>query len=164
MGIFKLIKNIFKRSKSGSNPQIVIGIPGIDAQHHEFFQKCDAILDYLRKDSASANVVSKFFNEVIELLKNHFFTEENLFEIIGFPRAEEHKAEHANFMDQILRQEAILNNSENAETVYFINTFREAFLSHIVVFDKPYTNHIEKLVALGKKFKITTLKAQTLTK
>ena len=164
MGIAKLLKSKFRKSGTGSNVPVIIGIPGIDAQHDEFFRMCEAVLERLKRDSFAPDVVSKSFNEIIDHLKNHFFTEENLFEIIGFPKAEEHKTEHVNLLAQILREEAILKNSDKAEAAYFISTFKESFMNHIMAFDKPYTGHIEKLVAIGKKFKITTLRAQTLAK
>ena len=166
MGIFESIKemNIFTRSRSKTKLPVIVGIPGIDAQHRTLFRLCETLLRRLKKESFSKEIVTKSFNEIIDHLKNHFSTEENLFELIAYPKAEEHKAEHSNILEQILREETVLKNSDRAEAAYFISVFQETYLNHITVFDKPYTLHIEKLVSLGKKFKITTLKAQTLAK
>ena len=150
-----------RKSTAKLDPKYLTGIPGIDSQHKEIVSMCNTLLKNLEKgnspDSAYASV-----EEIMRELKSHCSTEEYLLDMIGFPRAAQHKAQHKKFFAALNRKLKPLKNSECSKTGNFILTLRENLLAHISDYDKKYAVHIENLMALRKKFSITALKARAL--
>jgi hemerythrin-like metal-binding domain len=74
-----------------------IGVPQVDAQHEELFDRVTVFVDTLRSDRAWEEKVSKV-NETLAFMKDyvvtHFQDEEAYQEAIGYPQFEEHKKKH----------------------------------------------------------------------
>ena len=152
-----------KKKAAEPDSLFLTGIPGIDDQHAEMIFMCDSILNRIKKESPSQEVIDLSIQEIIGCFKSHIVTEENLLEMIGFPEAAVHKAEHKKIFSKLDKKKSELGANKKAGFSRFVSSFRETIFNHIDVFDREYTVHIEKLMGLKKKYKITALKAQTLT-
>jgi len=139
------------------------GIPGIDAQHKEIFAMLDGFMNSLKKDKLSNDVMRACIQEMFGILRNHFTTEESLMEMISFPKAEEHKAQHRNFVNMLTGELKILENTDNAKLSRFAQSYRHIAHTHITVFDREYVNYLEKIMmASKKKSNITSLDVQAM--
>jgi len=138
------------------------GIPGIDAQHKEIFFMLDSFMNSLKRDKLSNDVIRATIQEIFGVLRAHFTTEENLMDMVTYPKAEEHKAQHRNFINMITGELKILENTDNAKIGRFAQSYRHIALTHITVFDREYVGYIEKLLFAKKKSSITSLDVQAL--
>ena len=144
------------------NPVFLTGIPGIDIQHDELFFMCNAQLDALGKKNPDLNAVIISLNDILVFLRSHCSTEESLLKMIDFPKVAEHKTQHRNLCSQFAKGIKELQNSEGSEISRYIRSFMNALRAHISVFDRDYKAHVDKIIALRKKFNISALKARVL--
>lgn len=138
----------------------ITGIPGIDAQHKELFFVFDSFLKSLQKKDFSEDFVHSNIQTIIVHLLSHFSTEENLMEMISFPKLKEHKDQHRNIINVLKNETKNLANITGSEIRKLVLSFQHKILTHIDVFDREYALFIENLMDARKKFNITTFEAQ----
>lgn len=82
------------------DPGLETGIPALDAQHRELYERIDRLLD-----SGSARTVRSDVGAFLEFLdgyvREHFRVEEELMASAQYPAAAEHHAEHALFAREL---------------------------------------------------------------
>jgi hemerythrin len=82
------------------DPGLETGIPSLDAQHRELYQRIDRLLD-----PVAAHAVRSEVGAVLEFLdgyvREHFRVEEELMASAKYPAAAEHHAEHALFAREL---------------------------------------------------------------
>ena len=139
------------------------GIPGIDVQHNELFFMSNA-LNSLKKEKASPDSACAAAQELITHFKLHCTIEEGLLDMIAFPRAEEHKAQHKKLLAMLRKNLKALTNSKTPDIGSFAHIFQDAMLAHISDYDREYVTHIDNLIDVRKKYKITALRARDLVK
>ena len=144
--------------------QPMIGIPGIDEQHVEFLKLLDELQNHLGKENPSYKFVQTALQKIMENLKVHLATEENLMEMIGFSGKEEHKIQHEKLSKQISDAAETLKKTKNPNIIDKIRSIREADVEHVALYDVEYTAHIGNLMDLTDKYNITSVRAQILTK
>lgn len=72
-----------------------IGVPEIDRQHRELFERIDAFEDaVLSRDRSAASRTLAFLRDYARL---HFAAEETLMKAVAYPARQVHEAEHAHF-------------------------------------------------------------------
>ena len=77
-----------------------IGVPNLDAQHRELFERLDKLLDsMLHHDHGEASSLADFLRHHVVL---HFAAEEQLMHDLDFPNAERHIEEHRAFAASML--------------------------------------------------------------
>ena len=81
------------------NARLAVGVPEIDQQHQELFQRADALLDAMRA-GRSADEVGRLLRFLEEYCTRHFATEERLMRDRRSPRLDVHLAQHAIFVDR----------------------------------------------------------------
>jgi len=151
-----------KKKIAEPDSHFLTGIPGIDRQHDELLFMCDALQHRIQNDNPSPDFIDLSIQEIMGRFKSHFVTEENLLEMIGFPDAAGHKTEHKKIHNKLNKKLKALKEKRKVNFTRFVSSFRETICNHINTFDRGYTVHIEKLMHLKKKYKITALKAQVL--
>lgn len=90
----------------GWDGSLEIGVPTIDRQHRELFERLDALLEAAHA-RRSAEEVGRCLGFLSEYVETHFGDEERIMREGGYPRAPEHLAEHARFradLDALLRE------------------------------------------------------------
>ncbi|HTN50787.1 MAG TPA: bacteriohemerythrin [Anaeromyxobacter sp.] len=72
-----------------------IGVPEIDKQHEELFERVDRLYEaILAKDRAGA---VRFLDYLRDYVEQHFQLEDGLMEALSYPDRAAHTAEHAHF-------------------------------------------------------------------
>jgi hemerythrin len=115
-----------------------VGVSEIDYQHLELMYQINELISH---SIENVNEGKKFFQETMEaVIKQsaiHFETEENLLSKTDYEVFEDHKKEHEDLMAKVenLRQE--LEKVKEERDLYNLTiSFREWFLSHILLYDK----------------------------
>ena len=136
------------------------GIPGIDAQHKEIFLTLDGFINSLKDEKLPRDIVYATLQELYEHVRSHIFTEENLLDMISFPRAEDHKAQHRNFINLVTEEMKIIRETDYDKICRFMRSYRNIGLNHIAVFDHEYAEYITTLMSRKKKQSIVSLREE----
>lgn len=91
-----------------------LGVPLVDLQHKELFQRVEAFMQILRSAVSWEEKVKKV-NETLEFMKGyvveHFRDEEEYQQRIGYPGYEAHKLIHTNMVNYVLEFSKDYENS-----------------------------------------------------
>jgi hemerythrin len=112
-----------------------LGVPSLDAQQRELFERVDRLLDsMLHGDRVEAVHLSAFLRQHVVL---HFAAEEQLMRDLGYPDAASHTAEHAAFARTMLELEAAFRErGASAELVLRLEREAVAWLGgHVYLAD-----------------------------
>jgi len=145
--------------KIESDQHCLTGIPGIDVQHKELFMMLDGFLNSLKTEKFSPDIIQAAIQDIFEHMRSHLFTEENLMEMVAFPKVADHKAQHKNIFNLLTEERKILKNLDNSKLSRFLCSYRNIALVHISIFDFEYANFIENAMAVKKKSSITAIRA-----
>jgi hemerythrin len=121
------------------------GIEVIDAQHRKLI---DITNELYRACLSSSQTLDAAFKEsmsrMVEYVRTHFTTEQELLQRIGYPKAYEHKLQHDTLSRQIL--EAAENYGKGKKFVpnNFVRTLKEWIFGHIAVSDKIFSDYIKE--------------------
>lgn len=77
-------------------PKLAIGVPAIDDQHAELFERADALLDAMRGGKGNAEV-TRLLEYLEKYVVLHFGAEERLMQQRGYQGFASHKALHEQF-------------------------------------------------------------------
>jgi hemerythrin len=121
------------------------GHPVVDSQHQELFRRICILIDACREGEPRESVETTLIfiaNYVIE----HFATEEKLLLEYNFPDAEEHMAEHREFMNQVdrLRKLFELHGADYSLAIDTISTIFGWIGQHIHGRDKSLCRFIQE--------------------
>lgn len=82
------------------DPSLAVGVPAIDRQHVELFDRLDRLLEAARAGRSAAEV-GRLLGFLEDYVVTHFGAEEGLMEARGYPELAAHRAEHARFADDL---------------------------------------------------------------
>lgn len=121
------------------------GIPKIDEQHRELYERINAVLQ------AGVSAVTKAETErtlsfLNDYVIRHFNDEENLQRESGYPDAEPHKALHKSFVATIdrLRQDFALNGPSAKFTLAVNQSVIDWLVKHIQNVDMAFARYYKK--------------------
>ena len=80
----------------------------------------------------------EMLDEMIELMRMHFSSEEQLMKQTGFAELEQHRVEHQRMLAQMLHAAHRLQYGERFELRPLLQVLHEEFLAHIEGFDQRY--------------------------
>lgn len=121
-----------------------IGIPTIDKQHRELCDQVDKLFDACSRGKG-ADEVLKVLNFLASYTVKHFADEEAFQLKIKYPKFQQHKAKHTEFLSQVtkLKKEAT-ENGVNITMVIKINQTISAWLvDHIRATDSDLKNYVD---------------------
>lgn len=81
------------------DPSLTLGVPAIDGQHIELFQRLDALLEGARA-GRSADEIGRMLGFLGDYVGTHFAAEEALMREYAYPDLAAHAAEHARFVEE----------------------------------------------------------------
>jgi hemerythrin len=119
-----------------------LGVPDLDAQHRELFERVDRLLDaMLHGDRAEAPQLAAFLREHVVL---HFAAEEQLMEDLCYREAARHAAEHQAFAASMIELDASFRTrGATAELVLRLEQEVVAWLrDHVYVADVALGRYI----------------------
>jgi hemerythrin len=112
-----------------------IGIPAIDIQHKELFKQIDILSDVSQKNRIPQTL--KFLEEYV---KKHFGDEQAWHTRSNYPKAEQHKKMHADFVATVEKMKREYDaDGSNVTVLHNINKAVFDWLkNHIMVHDKEF--------------------------
>ena len=115
-----------------------VGVKEIDDQHIELMEKInDLISRSINNPDDGVRCFEEMMNAVIERSEIHFRTEENLLQKTDYKVFEDHKKEHDELMAKVESIKSEIKKMKVKSDLYNLTTsFREWFLSHILLYDK----------------------------
>ena len=84
----------------GGDQASIVGIPGHDHQHEQIVEKYNDFIICLRDPNRSDERPEKF-QQLVSYIIIHFTAENALMHLLGYPQYEDHKKQHACFIDRI---------------------------------------------------------------
>ncbi|WP_374439370.1 bacteriohemerythrin [Pseudomonas panipatensis] len=119
------------------NDEFITGIDKIDQQHRWLVNLTNALYDSLHEEDETAPPIGEILERLVEYTMNHFVVEEALFERLGYPQSEAHRAEHDRFNRQVMD---LLLRHESGEAVddKTLGLLKDWLTHHILKVDKAY--------------------------
>jgi hemerythrin len=117
----------------------------IDEQHQGLVSMTN---DLLKGCKAGGNAKDAAFMETVrkavEYAQVHFYTEEKYMKQVAYPELEQHKKEHAVFVNKVQETVAAFERG-NADPLDLAIFLKEWLLLHIAVTDKKYAPYLAQL-------------------
>lgn len=114
-----------------------VGIPVIDQQHMKLVDYINELHDAMKIGKAK-DVLSEIIRNLVNYTNTHFTTEEKYMSTNGYPGFQDHKKEHAEFVNKVTEFQKNFNNGSSSVSIDIMNFLRNWILNHILVEDKKY--------------------------
>jgi hemerythrin len=121
-----------------SDECINVNIAELDAQHQQLFRLLDRVEENVGlgpKHPATLAAVA----DLVGYADNHFFVEESLMRMLGYPDYEAHVADHDRLRDEL--DDFRLGAFNECVAVELLELFRIRFNDHIEMMDRQYSAH-----------------------
>jgi hemerythrin len=118
-----------------------VGIKEIDDQHKKFLELVNQLHDAVVAKK-SHEVESKIIDSLIEYAFYHFTLEERYLDRSNYPHTEQHKKEHEEFVDKIIKFRKEHEKGKLAFTIKMINFMNNWWINHVLNSDKKYEPYI----------------------
>jgi len=123
--------------------EYVLGVPELDKQHAELVKRLnDAIKHCTGKKAAEKAFYDKNTEKSIEILKNHFKTEEKILSKAKYAHFDRHKSDHKEILTKLTKMHHdIQKNKVELDLFYVTAIFKETVMKHIKIFDLADKQH-----------------------
>lgn len=124
-------------------PQLVwnhcytVGVRAMDDQHSILLDTINELKIALTRGQGRDQIAEKF-DQMIEFMRMHFASEEQLLERIHYEGLAEHRSAHHKLLAEMLQAAHQMQHGEGLQTGRFLALVRESFLQHIEETDRPY--------------------------
>ena len=117
-----------------------VGIAEIDEQHRWLVDTTNSLHALLSTGDAQAAELGAILEQLMDYTMNHFIVEEEIFDRLGYPESDAHKAQHNIFCEKVMD---LLTRHDMGETVGVeaLNLLKSWLTNHIVKVDKQYVEH-----------------------
>jgi hemerythrin len=130
-----------------------VGVPLIDEQHKKLIDVTNKLFKgCLRGDDEARRYFMKTIHEAVSYVKYHFSTEEKIFERINYPNMAAHKAQHQEFVKEVIREVTSFQEGRKFVPNKFVRFLKDWILTHIAVSDKQYAVYLAELKKQGKLY------------
>jgi len=121
----------------------------IDNQHQELVRITNELFDACRAGNDKAvSAFKELIPHMVDYVKFHFKTEQDLMERINYPECKSHLVQHDELIRDILAAAKDFDDGKKFVPNRFSRTLKAWILSHVAVYDKAYA-----LFALDQKRK-----------
>jgi hemerythrin len=120
-----------------------VGIQLLDDQHKELLKLINTCyLGCLSEDEAVKKHLMVNIHGLINYIRYHFSTEEQLLERIKYPDGAAHKRQHNEFIQEIVERLKDIERDQIISTKAFVRYIRDWMVTHITLIDKKYATYI----------------------
>jgi hemerythrin len=121
----------------------LVGIQLIDDQHRELLKLINSsYLGCIKDDEGAKNHFRLTVPGLINYIKYHFSTEEQLLDRIKYPDSAAHKRQHNEFIRNIAERAESFEKGRTVSPKGYIRYIRDWMVTHITLIDKKYATYI----------------------
>ncbi|MFO8235878.1 MAG: bacteriohemerythrin [Bacteroidales bacterium] len=120
-------------------------IDEIDTQHMQLVSLINDLYEAMSKGQGKEKL-NEIFNELFDYAKTHFFSEEKLMLIYGFPGYEDHKKEHQNFVEEIKKYKDKFEGGDSKTSIEVANFLKKWLVNHILKTDQQYAPYLQERI------------------
>jgi hemerythrin len=132
------------------------GVKIVDEQHKALLDLTNDLFNHcLGDEKAEKEYFKSVIMEAVEYTKNHFKTEEKMMIATKFKGYLRHKAEHDEFILNVVDLVRKFNETQKLNLIQFTRYLKEWILSHIANTDKQYFDYFKKIATRKADGKIT---------
>lgn len=118
-----------------------VGIAVIDEQHRKLVDFTNTLFEGCRQGKEGANeAFRKVLRDVVNYVKVHFSTEEQMMQEMNWEGYPAHKKLHEEFVRRVLENVANFEGGHNFVPNLFVRFLRDWLLEHIAVADHQFSN------------------------
>ena len=122
-----------------------VGFEPIDNQHKKLVTMVNALFAGCKMGDVAANIAYlRTINDAMEYAGTHFSDEEKYMSQVGYPKLDEHKKQHEEFVAEINKSVKLYEKGKK-EPVELVRFLKNWLLNHIAVSDKQYAPYLAKL-------------------
>jgi hemerythrin-like metal-binding protein len=125
------------------DPSLSVGVEEVDKQHQLLIQRINDLYKAM-KAGREHSVLRKLINQLSTYAAMHFAKEEHYFDIFGYPEAQSHKNEHADFEQKVLQFEKDFNNGRQTLSDEIMTFLGNWLANHIKGSDKKYESFFKE--------------------
>lgn len=118
-----------------------VGNPLIDEQHKKLVKLVDDLFTAM-KERKTTEIISKVLNDLAEYTVYHFNTEESLFVRSNYPKIEEHKKIHQEFVAKVKAWISDFNEGRTFISVEMLDFLTSWLINHIKGKDKEMATFV----------------------
>ncbi len=127
------------------SPELSVGIGFIDDQHKILVKLMNDLASHTEADMENERLYSKsVIKELLDYVKVHFITEEELMLQTDFQGYDEHKSEHENFVLKVVDLVKDFNNNKSLAMETLTAFLKKWILHHIAGTDKKYSGYFKE--------------------
>ncbi|HUX40345.1 MAG TPA: hemerythrin family protein [Rectinemataceae bacterium] len=125
------------------SPLFESGDPTIDAQHKSLVETINR-LNTAQTWGTGRHAMAFVLDELDSYAKVHFGTEERFFDEVAFPKAEEHRASHHFFAEQIIELRKQFEGGDEASVSRLLELLGDWLVRHVANEDVLYRPYLAK--------------------
>ena len=120
------------------NDTLSVSVGEIDGQHQKLVETINELHDAMRQRK-SREVMGDILSALVDYTATHFKTEEDYFIEFGYPDADKHKQEHADFVEKALEFKSGFEAGKLGVSIEVMSFLSDWIRNHIKGSDKLYT-------------------------
>jgi len=127
------------------NESYSVGLELIDNQHKELVKMVNSLFAGCKQGVVSADIAYlRTISKALEYARIHFSDEEKYMSLVKYPKLEEHKKEHEEFVVEIKASMKLFEEGKT-EPIDMANFLKNWLLNHIAISDKQYAPYFKNL-------------------
>ncbi len=132
--------------RAGADQASIVGVPAHDQQHEQIVEKYNDFILCLRDPNRLDERPEKF-QQLVSYIIIHFTAENTLMHLLGYPGCEDHKKQHASFIDRVNLFIADIKDGISSidELVLYIGHW---LLGHVLLADRDFGDFEASLTGL----------------
>lgn len=124
-----------------------VGIKEIDNQHQGLIIIINELFNLMTVGKAKDNLI-EIFDHLTDYSKKHFFAEELMMVKYAYNDYQQHKNEHAKFIEKLNGLKSDFANGKVTISLEVLSFLKDWLINHIQISDKKYAPHISKMILL----------------
>ena len=122
--------------------EYTVNIGIIDEQHKKFLEIINELKIIINENTCKKNVSGVFF-QLAYLIDHYFIKEEIYFKDLKYPKFDQHKSEHNQFIERIIQFQKDVQNDKPNLCLEIYQYLESWFDEHILKYDKEAVDYLK---------------------
>jgi hemerythrin len=114
-----------------------LGNPSVDKDHKRLVEICNHLIDFIKQGGRS-NEFAEILSEMTDYTLSHFEKEEKYMEKMSYPKFEQHREQHKNYIYKVAKLNYELMSNDHLKPEEIISFLKKWWENHILIQDKEY--------------------------